>query len=574
MPVEPRVRVESARNGSPTLVLNGRYLHSRHDPEREALRAVDSIARRDPPVVLILGLGLGYHADTVLQRTHTTRLIVFEPCAEVVRLAREHGLLHRMEAESRFTLAESTLQLQSLLPEIATESLERFEAPGRASDPLFDEARAVVAAFGSRLEINAATLNRFGRLWVRNLCRNVDRIASGRGVDELRGSFADVPVLLLAAGPTLDRILNMLPELARRFLVVAVDTAVAPAIRAGAPPDFAVVVDPQYWNARHLDRVTAATTILVSEASAHPTVFRRFSEPVFLCSSVFPLGREFEQTIGRFGSLGAGGSVSTTAWDFARLLGAPQVVVAGLDLGFPLGRTHCRSSFFEHLAVVLGTRTSPGESVVFRYVWSAEPRQIPANDGSMLVTDRRMDVYRNWFSQQLGLTGSPRTSAITLGGAAVQGLEQITLEVALGEPDRRAEIRKRTAAIRAMVRDDADVRLKTLHARAAVLQTMLEELAGLAGQAASVLAGLRSDHANGRRVDFSAMQPLDRQLASHPGGALGSFLMQDAIGRIRSGFGSASIAEQIEASEAIYGGLEEAARFHASEIHLTLSRSR
>ena len=61
-------------------------------------------------------------------------------------------------------------------------------------------------------------------------------------------------------------------------------------------------------------------------------------------------------------------------------------------------------------------------------------------------------------------------------------------------------------------------------------------------------------------VDFSPLKPIDDALGAHPAGAIGSFLVQEAIARVREGYGSSSIAEQIEASSAIYLGLSDAAR--------------
>ena len=571
-PTGPEIRVETARNGSPTLTVDGRYVHSRHDPEREAARAVAAAVRRSPPAIVMFGIGLGYHAACLLERTSLTRLIVFEPSREIVAIARTRGRLREAEQTGRLTLVHDTSTLHRMLPSRAAEGFETFDiSRGTHRADAFDAAREVTETFSRRLEINRHTLHRFGRIWVRNLCRNLERISASRGVSELAARFVGLPVLVLAAGPTLDQALPLLRDLARRFVVVAVDTAVAPAVDAGVRPDFAVVVDPQYWNARHLDRVAPSTTLLVSEASAHPRVFRSFTEPAFLCSSVFPLGRAFEEVLGQFGQLGAGGSVSTTAWDLARLLGASETVVAGLDLGFPGGRTHCRSSFFEHLAVIRGTRIESAESVVFRYVWSAEPRAISANDGTTLLSDRRMEIYRDWFVQQLRLPGVPRTSSVTSGGASIPGLACIPTADALALPVCRDEIDARIAAI-GTASGRSGERQRSLMRETEALARSLSELARIATAAAAEVGSIRVQHLAGRPVDFTTLVPLDRRLGEHAAGAIASFLIQDAIGRIRAGYGSASIGEQIEASMTMYEGLAEGADYHAAELSAAVAR--
>ncbi len=561
------LRLETATNGSLTLIAAGRYLHSRHNPERDASRALEAAARREPAAMVLFGLGLGYHADYLIEHTESTRIIVFEPVAEIVAITTEHGSLARLRQSGRLTLATDSRSLAGILPQIAGEGFETFVLPGteRLSNE-YAAARRVTDAFSRRLEINRNTLQRFGRLWVRNLCRNLDALAHAYGVTTLAGSFSDVPVLLLAAGPTLDQILPILPDLARRYLVVAVDTAIAPALRVGVHPDFAVVVDPQYWNTRHLDRMKAKGTMLVSEASAHPRVFQSFGAQTFLCSSVFPLGRAFEESIGRFGSLGAGGSVATTAWDLARLIGATEITLAGLDLGFPAGRTHCRSSYFEHLALLSGTRFTTAESVVFRYVWSAEPSPIAANDGGEILSDRRMEVYHRWFTEQISLPGAPPTKTITVGGAAIEGVTRLSPELALDRPVQRDRIdRRRGDLLRALPAPDGR-RRGLLHARTDELRRLLEDLQGAAEEAAAAVRRIRRDRLSGQSVDFSPLVPLDRHLGRHPAGAIGSFLIQEAISQIRSGYGSADVAEQIDASLKMYEGLADSTAYHAEEL--------
>ncbi len=567
MDAAPDLRLDAAANGSPTLIAAGRYLHSRVDPQREAARAMAACARREPAAVLLFGLGLGYHAAYLVEHTESTRVVVFEPVARIVSIAREHGSLERPLQSGRLTIAGDADSLSRLLPQTAAEGFETFVLPGalRLSDE-YAAARRISDSFYRRLEINHNTLQRFGRLWVRNLCRNLDVIADAYAVASLTNAFSGIPVLLLAAGPTLDQILPVLPELSRRHLTIAVDTAIAPALRAGVRPDFAVVVDPQYWNARHLDRLASETTMLVSEPSAHPSVFRPFAAQTFLCSSVFPLGRAFEQSLGHFGVLGAGGSVATTAWDLGRLIGAADIAVAGLDLGFPDGRTHCRSSYFEHLALLCGIRYATAESVVFRYVWGAGAHAIEANDGATILSDRRMEIYRRWFAEQLALPGAPPTLAITAGGAAVDGILRPSLVRALAKPPCRDEIDRRMAAMRSTLPPKESRRRASLAARADELRGLLEDLQGVAEQAAATVRRIRQDRQTGERVDFTPLIPLDRRLGRHPAGAIGGFLIQDAISRIRAGYGSADLGEQIDASLRMYEGLAEAAAYHADQL--------
>ena len=560
-----RVRVESAHSGDPTLVIDGRYVHSRHDPRREAERTMEALCRRDPAAVLLIGVGLGYAAAELLSKTDVTRVVAYEPDAAVARLAVD-GPLAGYARSARLQFVSTPEELEQALPRLCSDGFETVTQPGRfASAPdTLDEIARVEAAFRGRLDINRNTLERFGRLWVRNLCRNLPRLATGIGVNALAGRLAGLPAVLVAAGPTLDQTLELLPEFARRCVIVAVDTAIAPCLRVGVTPDIAVVVDPQYWNARHLDRLMLTDTLLVSETSAHPSVFGSFASPHFFCSSVFPLGQSYEEVLGRFGPLGAGGSVATSAWDLVRLLGCDSVYVSGLDLGFPNGMTHCRDSFFERLAVGIATRTQPAERVVFRYAWDADATHVPDNVGGTLLSDRRMTIYRNWFASQIARNSLP-TFAVTRGSASIPGVTRVAPDTVLRLPDARADVQ---TALReaSRLRADERARAERIEDHSRTLRAHLAELAAIADRARDTTALLADRHAHGLGVDFSPLGEHDAAIAANPAGRIAGFLMQRAINAIGSGFGSSSIAEQIDASRTLYDTLGEASRYHAEQL--------
>ncbi len=306
--------------------------------------------------------------------------------------------------------------------------------PALRSNPMvYRAAEETVHSWILRRDINVNTLSRFGRLWVRNLCRNMDAFLRCPGVAGLAGTFGDLPGLIVAGGPSLDALLPRLPELRQRMLVVAVNTPVSACRAYGVEPDFTVVVDPQYWASRYLDWTGTDNGVMVAEPSACPRAFRR-EAPFFLCSSLFPLGEILESAVGEKGKLGAGGSVATSAWDLARLLGARPLYVAGLDLGFPGMRTHCRGVFAEEMSLAASGRLAPVEGSSFRSIRDIGLFPSRSTAGGVTFTDRRMLLYKWWFENQMRM--QPALSCFTLSadGIAVEGIPLAPLAQALALP--------------------------------------------------------------------------------------------------------------------------------------------
>jgi hypothetical protein len=152
-------------------------------------------------------------------------------------------------------------------------------------------------------------------------------------------------------------------------------------------------------------------------------VFRLWQGTVYVSESLFPLGAFVDQHIHRRGKIGAGGSVATSTWDVARQIGCSTLYTAGIDLGFPGNSTHCRGSFFEERLFRQGTRLAPAEQGLTSYLHSGSPYHAPATGGGTVVTDQRMEVYRDWFTEQVRQHPEITTAVLAPGGVYVTGLE-------------------------------------------------------------------------------------------------------------------------------------------------------
>lgn len=394
-----------ATSGALTCKIGGKLIHSRRDPEREAERLASSSGNKGNGYFILLGFGLGYSAEACRRLFPESRIIAVLPDASFfARVLRERNLTHLIKDPSvTFALEPGPDEIAPLLSDIRGLDyavLRNRGITGTYGD-YFRKIEEAISSFRSKQEINLNTLIRFGRRWVNNLLQNIRVLLKSENVGELAGLFTGVPCLLLAAGPTLDEIAEDLQIWRERCLLIAVDTAAGFCARLGVEPDFLVVVDPQYWNSRYLERTSFSRTVLVSESSTHPRVFRLLPLKTYFCGSLFPLGKYLEGFIGERGTLGAGGSVATTAWDFARMLGCRPLFCAGLDLGFPRMQTHYRGSFFEESIHSIESRLDPGEGRIFSYTYGAGPFPSENYNGGRTLTDKRLVLYKWWFEGQV-----------------------------------------------------------------------------------------------------------------------------------------------------------------------------
>ncbi|GAB6392870.1 MAG: DUF115 domain-containing protein [Treponematales bacterium] len=570
--------VERAASGDAALKVRGVYVHSPRDPVREARRLAETLDAAGQGPVVVMGFGLGYGAEAAAEKAPGRPLIVIEKHRELFRKALEtrdlRGLLSR--GALVFVFGGGAAAALSLFPRSGSApDILRNRALTGLDAEWYAAAERDIAAWAARREVNRATLRRFGRRWVRNLSRSLAAIRDAPGISRLAGLLAhDIPVFLAAGGPSLDLAAPLLGDIRRRCLIVAVDTSLRFLLDRGTAPDFVVSVDPQYWNFRHLDRQRAAGALLVAESAVYPPCLRHPFAGVFLCSSLYPLGRFIEDRVDPKGELGAGGSVASAAWDFSRLLGPASLWIAGLDLGFPGLRTHFKGALFEDRCLAEGSRLSPPETWSFRALRDGQPFAAQAADGGAVLTDRRLALYASWFEsrfRQFPALRNYRLDAPGFAGLAIEGLESAGAEALLALPPRRDEIDRRLeAALAAIERDFHSPEARSRRAAAfeaarEALVTGLGEIGAIAGEAARTAEGCLEKHRRGR------LGPAERERAfrklDDANAAITRSGVKDVAGFLfpapeelrEQGRASDGLRDHLEFSRRLYRALEETA---------------
>ena len=459
------LEAEAAASGDATLKFRGVYIHSNRDPAREGRRLAESTAApagtQTGPVV-ILGFGLGYAAQAAAELWPDRPLIIVEKYRRLLRVALEQRNLRSLLARPNVVFiigggGDGISGALSLFEEAAAERVPPAVIRNRALIDMDGEwyggVENRIRTWTMRDDVNAATLKRFGKRWIRNLSRNMGFIRDRPGISRLAGLASDtgLPIFLAAAGPGLDRIGPALAEIAERCVVVAVDTSLRFLLDRGVCPDFAVIVDPQFWNSRHLDRLLVENIRLIAESAVYPPALRLPFKGVYLCGSLFPLGSFIEQRVDPKGSLGAGGSVATTAWDFCRTLGPREIWIAGLDLAFPGLKTHFRGAAFEEKSHAQSDRLNPSETWLVRALRDGLSFRAPAATPDpaadtqaaperTVLTDRRLSLYAAWFENRFARHPDVRNYSLSSGGLAIAGLEYAPIDRLLSLPRRRNEI--------------------------------------------------------------------------------------------------------------------------------------
>ncbi|MFW6139433.1 MAG: 6-hydroxymethylpterin diphosphokinase MptE-like protein, partial [Spirochaetota bacterium] len=245
------------RDGLPVIAVQSQgkkiLLHSRKDPAGEARRFVQAHISGDEQIILVAGMGLGYHVEELLKKTGA-RIIVIEPSAQLLNeVIRTRDLSGMLQSGRIWIFLDGEFEYEHIIPFSVTNRIKFLVH--RPYINLFSRCitrlRDAFRDYSHRKEINTATLKRFDRLWTKNLFKNSPNFFNLRGVNKLKNILDGVPCMIIAAGPSAEDHIHTIGRLMDRVFTIAVDTCLGPMMKKGVIPDFVVTVDPQFINSFH-----------------------------------------------------------------------------------------------------------------------------------------------------------------------------------------------------------------------------------------------------------------------------------------------------------------------------------
>ena len=440
-------KVDEAKNGEVTLAVldsSGKNLsyHSKYNPSREAEQQIEKLYKNESHVI-ILGFGMGYTSELILNKLPDLKmgpqLFIVEPDPFVFITALRYRDLSKILSDSRVQISlgsdadeigevwNATLDW-SVLNGMAI--VEHQPSKSRFSQ-FFDKLLEKMKYLANRSRGNFITLMNVGWEFHRNNFMNLHEAFGLPGSERLFDKFTNVPTIIVAAGPSLDKNMEYLKRIKGRFPIIAVDTAYRHLLANGIKPDFVCAADSSYENSLDFVGVEDETeVILVAELMTHPDIFKVFKGRKIITTfggGLYPQISKFREPMG---SLICWGSVATMAFDLARKMGADPIIFIGFDLSFCDGRLHTRGSYSEDILYENLHPFTSMENETSEYICERGRFQFMGDDGKLIYTDTNMKAYKDWFEDQFQHTEAKIINA-TEGGIVNNFVDKMTLNEAI-----------------------------------------------------------------------------------------------------------------------------------------------
>lgn len=368
----------------PIVTWEGKRLHSSRDPEREARRWARGLELGESTMVVALGYGSGYGIQAIRQRTEAP-IVVFEPNEAVLR----EGLGHVPVPDGILILTDIerlSVYLSGVLQGFDRGLVATWTPSLRTAPREYREALTATAEAVGRAKLRHQTAVIRGPGWLRHFLTNLERVTADPPLSSVRHGLAGVPAIVVAAGPSLDRNIDVLKTLPDTALILAVNTSARALARKGIRPHALVSIESADITSGLAELPWLAEVPAFLELTAHPRMWE-MPFPTKIAMAVDTSGSAtFSQAMDPGLAVSAGFCVANAAVAIAEALGCNPIILIGSDLSYSEGRVYASGTIFEDMRAV-----PEGDGVV-RFCGTDARKVIEAASSDALSSNRAPDT--------------------------------------------------------------------------------------------------------------------------------------------------------------------------------------
>lgn len=410
------------------------YLQSRYNAEKACDDWISQFENKlvDDTIILVYGLGDGSYVEKLLKLNDECKIIIYEPCADVFwHVFGRKNIAELLENERVFCAVEGICEglydaaLETFVEYANYQLVFNTNLPNYPQ--IFPE-KYKWALDRQLYEIKRVILNRnteiyYSKEMIHNIMELSRDIIEQYSVVQLKDIVCkkeseDMPAILIAAGPSLDKNIEKLKQIKDSVFIMAVDTALNTVLKHDIIPDMTISVDGHKPLVLFEDERVKNIPISLSAISNAKIIeqnnamrFYELEQGEYLSAIYNKLGKKIK-------GLPTGGSVANNACSLLTLMGFKTIIFMGLDLAYPGGIEHTKEAYHELTLI----DKSKKEYIEIEDIW-----------GNKVLTEENMNLYRKWFESYIKIMPQIRFIDATEGGALIHGTEIKNMDEVIGE---------------------------------------------------------------------------------------------------------------------------------------------
>lgn len=401
--------------------LNGAHnrLNSKYNPIQEAqVWAEQYRAKNLDTIALMFGLGNGtFLRELVSQLEHYQYIIVYEPSYTIFcHVLENYSLTDLFHNEKLLMIVRglNDFEYPYLVSRVVSwmNLFSQVKCLHPGYDKLFPETyQYYLSVIQDNLFTNLIAKNtreKIGKIIVENSISNLVYIKNSISFWDLQEKLSkDIPVIIVSAGPSLNKNVEVLKKAKGKAIVMAVDKAYITLLKHDIEPDFVVLLDARKPLSSCGNKPGFTTPLLcLLEGSQQIMGNHKGRKVIYQCSEF--MEKIYQSYNKKMWDVKSGGSVSTAAFALSAVAGFKRIILVGSNLAYDGEVSH--SGNYEDLYkddYGLTVEDIEGKQVKTRYDWYS---------------------FLSWYESAIMQMEDYDVINATEGGANIKGTRNMTLQ--------------------------------------------------------------------------------------------------------------------------------------------------
>lgn len=270
------------------------------------------------------------------------------------------------------------------------------------------------------IQINNNSLILWNEIATKNIMYNMEYMIGGTDIFRLKKKMqcvdkSNIPAIIVAAGPSLDKNINVLKSAVGKAFILGVDSSIRLMLKNKILPDAIVTLDPNKPRVLFENDIINDIPFFYTCYSTHDVLCNNryyrilYNEMGYIYDKLNKMGKKSD-------IINFGGSVACAACAIAAYLGFKNIIVIGQDLAFTNNKKH---------ASIVYDEKPVSESEKDMYT------TIEGWNGEELLTFINFKHYRDWYEDFILQHPDINFINATEGGALIHGALHIKLVEAI-----------------------------------------------------------------------------------------------------------------------------------------------
>lgn len=251
--------------------------------------------------------------------------------------------------------------------------------------------------------------------------------------------YSNVPVVLVAAGPSLDKNICYLKDKQQNCIIVCADVVLFKLLENGIKPDFVVNVDPHESITRFFENLDTKDLTFVCPTTTNPKTIQSWKGRIFYYNQTDILGTPKGDTLKRitrstekWGSILNRYFVGATMLQFSTVFNPSQVILLGYDFAYTDGKAFC-DGFLDikiyHNEHPVGSEEHKNMIEILKAQEIHKDVEFHFPGKESIWTSHTLKFYKDTFFELATRLGVPITNSTE--GGILKGFETIPLKNSL-----------------------------------------------------------------------------------------------------------------------------------------------